>query len=195
MDATSGVGKALVVDDFTIKLFRTEVAFQCRAMVAASYDLGGALTDDEVWFALQSLLVAAANASKLLWGSNEAAAGREDLRASLTVSDASPLKSKQLRNDFEHWDERLELNFSDSSQFVRLYSGRNIGQGRGIPRNSAGMSREFQHFDPTTGVVTFWEHSSSVPELVAEAARHPYALVAPRTAGGGHIQETPFGWG
>lgn len=57
-------------------------------------------TATDVWFALQGLLVAAANISKMLWGSGgEKAQERVALRSHLAVQDGSVLESPSLRND------------------------------------------------------------------------------------------------
>jgi hypothetical protein len=62
-----------------------------------------------VWSEIQSILVAAGNASKLLWGSSRGKEEeRELLREAAGVADDSPLKSRKIRNAFEHIDERLE---------------------------------------------------------------------------------------
>jgi hypothetical protein len=160
------------MDQFLQKIFRAEVGLQCRAIVAANAELARSTTDDEAWIALQNLLVASANASKLMWGSGgRAAAERIDLRSSLGVGSTSPLEDPDLRNDFEHCDERLAQHFADSTEWVRAYSGRNIGQNRATPMNQAGESREFHHFNPVTGVVTFWEHAASIPDLLGEAVK------------------------
>ena len=61
-----------------------------------------------VWSAIQSLLVAVANISKILW-SGSAKRGK-DLRTILEISDGSELHQRALRNHFEHYDERLVID-------------------------------------------------------------------------------------
>src|SRR5437867_12392025 len=103
-------------------LFKMEVRLQCKVLLTAADDLAAAtdrlrkpsdMSDvigrsDDVWIALQQLLVAAANISKLLWGSKgkkeETHAG---LRADLRIANTSPLRDVDLRNDWEHVDERI----------------------------------------------------------------------------------------
>jgi hypothetical protein len=69
---------------------------------------------DRFWYSVQSLLMAAANVSKLLWptyrrGENLIPCRGEELRKSLAISDEhSPLSDRTLRNHFEHFDARLE---------------------------------------------------------------------------------------
>ena len=168
-----------LVDDFERNIFRSEVALQCKAIISANGALARAVDPDEVWIALQGLLVAAANASKLLWGSGgKATSERAYLRDGI-VGEDSPLESPDLRNDFEHFDDRIAKYFEGESNWVTLYVGRNIGQNRATPIDDQGRPRAFGHFDPATGVVSFWTHSSSVPELINEAARLLAALDSP----------------
>jgi hypothetical protein len=151
------------MDKMLSQLFLYEARLQCKAVLAAETALAGAQTVDDCWIALQNLLVAAANLSKLLWGVNsKAAAQRAVLRASIGVTNASPLHDRNLRNDFEHFDERLEAWFKQST----IYVGRNIGPANMI--STGQPSQRFGNFDPATGAVTFWAHTASVPVLVAE---------------------------
>jgi hypothetical protein len=69
---------------------------------------------DRFWYSVQSLLMAAANVSKLLWpvywkGEKLLPDRGEELRKSLGIGDKhSPLSDRTLRNHFEHYDARLE---------------------------------------------------------------------------------------
>src|SRR5947209_2090962 len=115
--------------------FLNEVSLQCRFAIIAGKDLARHyknmeqmvlsqqirehdywLETDRFWYSVQALLVAVANVSKLLWPEstnkrNSDKRNKEDaarLRKLLEVSDTSPLKSKRMRNRFEHFDEWLE---------------------------------------------------------------------------------------
>jgi len=148
-------------------------------------------TTYRTWFALQGILASAANLSKLLWGSDDPRmtqakrdqreAERKALRDSLGVTDESPLKSRRVRNAFEHFDERLEDRLRDPTK-RRVYIGRNIG-GHSPEATSEEM---FGHYFRDDGIVVFWDKSISVPELVA-AARNllPVAESESRRFGGG----------
>lgn len=58
---------------------------------------------------LAELLVAAANISKLLWGTKAVIEKRRaGLRDKLGIDDTFSIKDRDLRNDFEHFDERVE---------------------------------------------------------------------------------------
>src|SRR5437764_5751138 len=126
----------VVVDQFVRRLFRDEIEMQCKFVLLGAVRLDQAeaeltaspSTQEEwmagkrrnpsepltrIWLALQDILVSAANISKLLWGRpGGRAAEREDLRSLLRISDSSPLRSPDLRNDFEDFDERIERHFS-----------------------------------------------------------------------------------
>ncbi|HLB22026.1 MAG TPA: hypothetical protein VK605_07925 [Solirubrobacteraceae bacterium] len=120
------------------------------------------------WFALQNLLVAAANLSKLLWGSSgKREVERKALRDSVGVDNTSALKSLDIRNDFEHFDERIE------DWYVRQgksgYVGRNIGGG--IHIENEGEGRRFGEYDPSTGMVIFWTNSAHLPAVIGEVRR------------------------
>ena len=122
----------------------------------------------DIWFAIQNLLVAAGNLSKLLWGTSPSrAAAREELRQSVGVADDSPLRDRRLRNYFEHFDEKSEDWFSKSEH--KNYVGRNIGPASMI--QGPNPAERFHHYDPSTGLVTFWDHSVSLPQVGAEIRR------------------------
>jgi hypothetical protein len=89
------------------------------------------------------------------------------LRRSLRVTKRSPLYNRELWNQFEHFDEKLEGWYKDPAN-RNGYVGRNIG-----PEGMIGVSakRRFAHFDPSTGKVTFLGHSMLLDRVVAEAAR------------------------
>jgi len=98
------------METFVLRILQGQVELQCKAVVSAAAELDDALQlqhpdIDGVFIALQGILVAAANLSKLLWGSaGRKAVERTRLRDSLGVPDDSPLKDPELRNDFEHFD-------------------------------------------------------------------------------------------
>jgi hypothetical protein len=120
------------------------------------------------WFALQNILVAAANLSKLLWGSSgKREQEREALRESIDVDNTSPLKSLDIRNDFEHFDERIEDWYVRQGQSI--YIGRNIGGG--ILNENEGDGRRFGEYDPSTGMVVFWTNSARLPDIIGEVRR------------------------
>ena len=100
------------MDDHLLTVFKVELKTQCEQASVAAGQLGAALESrsSEIWSALQNILTPAGNASKLLWGTrgSEQADQRRPLRDLVGVTDDSPLKSRDVRNAFEHFDERIE---------------------------------------------------------------------------------------
>jgi hypothetical protein len=132
------------------------------------------------WLALQSILISAANISKLLWGSGggggekaiaKRAARRAPLRDLLETDDSSPLHSLALRNDFEQFDQRLERSLAKRRSTP--YVGRNIlHQAHDVAMpGAAGANGRFGHYDPSTATVAFWAHSVDLRELISEVQR------------------------
>jgi hypothetical protein len=164
------------VDDRLLDVFKAELRTQCEYIVCGAQLLnqqlkerGGSMTG--IWFALQGILISGANASKLLWGSKseDDLAARHRLRADAEVDESSPFYSRQLRNDFEHFDERLEDWFAGSER--QHYFGRNIGPVGALPQIGQGPKDVFGHFDPDALTVAFWEHLIELQPLVSEAER------------------------
>ena len=166
------------MDDFKLDIFHGEIGTQCEFVLLASK----ALTQDlertrplpkdsivdhgtMIWFWLQAILVSAANISKLLWGSEEADAPRADLRASLEVTDASPIRPKRVRNAFEHFDEFIEKMPNT------IYIGRNIGPPSSVVISAEVPNTRFGWFDPATGDVTFWDRTANLVEVINEIER------------------------
>ena len=139
-------------------------------MLAAN-ELDGALTTGDItraWIAIQSLLTAAANISKALWGQGEKfAAQREDLRTSLQIDDTSPLKPVVMRNHFEHFDEKLDDWWRDSER--HNYVDMNIGPEGQV--EGADEIDVFRQFDPASGEVMFWSKRFNLREVIAEIQR------------------------
>lgn len=165
------------MDRSVLRIFQAEIELQCKFIMAAAHELNAALvtgSGDDIWRHLQSILVASASLSKMFWGSGagsneELAKSRQSLRESLAVSDESPLRDVELRNDFEHFDERLERWFATSEH--RNYFGRVIGPGRQLISPQPPATDMFQQFDPGNGEVTFWAHTVSLRDLLAEVSR------------------------
>ena len=115
------------METMVLRIFQREVERQCKFALIAAQDLNQALkvSDmDSVWYSVQAFLVAAGNISKLLWPPKPLLPERgAELRASLSVSDDSPIEPRTFRNHFKHFDERLEQwatsserhNFADSN--------------------------------------------------------------------------------
>jgi hypothetical protein len=163
------------MDKHLLSIFQSELKTQCEFIVIGAQvvnaNLGPQGNSQAVWFGLQGILISASNASKILWGSRQdpVLEARRPLRESVSVDDSSPLSSRKLRNDFEHFDERLEEWFETSENHI--YLGRNIGPPNMIVLSGASPTDQFGHFDPTTAIVSFWDHASNLNDVVAEAER------------------------
>jgi hypothetical protein len=175
------------MDDRLESIFQNELDTQCRFILIGARQVNACLeqrqSTDCVWFALQGMLISAANASKLLWGSQkeDAPEARRQLRESVGVNGESPLRSRRLRNDFEHFDERLETYFGADQG--HHYFGRNIGPA-GFFKVDGEDPPHFGHFDPASTTVSFWERSASLQEIVGEAERVIRALRSIRNGSG-----------
>ena len=184
------------MDEWLLRTFQVEVRQQCRFVLLGAEKLAeahrrlgaafrGISTEewmagiridvrerlaavDALWAAIQDILIAAGNLSKLFWGSGGGkAVERKPLRDSLHVADSSPLRDVDTRNDFEHFDERIQSHVEAGGPSVG-FASRNIG---GIEHAGSDPERHFGFYNPGTGVVTFWGHSMSLPAVVAEAKR------------------------
>jgi hypothetical protein len=160
------------MDQHLLFVFKEELHDQCRLAAEAGEQLEQARGGYSVWSELQSIIVAAGNASKLLWppGSGDATEAkrleREPLREAAGVTDDSPLKSRKIRNAFEHIDERLErwFEWTDTGN-IGL---RNVGSPEAIGTGSV----HFGNYDPRSGEVIFWNETPiSIPEVLEEMRR------------------------
>lgn len=156
------------LDPFVESVLASEIQDQCIFALMAHNELARADHDprsptEHTWYALQNFLVAAANISKLLWGTKAVIEKRRAaLRDKLGIDDTFAIKDRDLRNDFEHFDERVEKKCSQTHIFV----GRIIGPPWTV--NVGPKDDHFQWYDPETGRVSFWTHSVCVPTLLRE---------------------------
>lgn len=162
------------MDQRLIEVFQNEVEKQSSFAIASIENINYFFNSEErpqsdfLWYYVQNFLTSSANVSKLLWGSNkEQNHGRKDLRESLKVKEDSILFSKTLRNDFEHYDERIETWYTESER--RNYIDSNIGPTGFI--GGVDPTDFLRNYDTTLGAVTFkgkvYELQPIVDELVA----------------------------
>ena len=105
------------MDNHLSKLFLMEIQQQCKFAISDYTRLALAISIPDnyaLFHLLQSFLIAAANISKILWPMKSYAQRGQDLRSSLSIDETSPLKTKNPRNIFEHFDERLEEWYTQS---------------------------------------------------------------------------------
>jgi hypothetical protein len=157
-----------------LRTFQGEALNQCRFAALASQDLDAALKamdTPRIWMALQQILVSTANLSKLLWGSSDAdEESRAPLRESLEVTGDSPIRSKRLRNAFEHFDEWIDTWWKKDSRHI--YISRNIGPAGMIQMGDSSREQErLGHFDPETGKVTLWDREADLNLILGEIGR------------------------
>ncbi|CAN5798755.1 hypothetical protein BH23CHL8_BH23CHL8_30020 [soil metagenome] len=128
-----------------------------------------------LWPNIQLFVGAAANLSKLLWGSHpDVEARRAPLRAELSMAEGSPLRDRVVRNSLEHVDERIDdwwegakgsgsrsiLNYIDAPYLV-------------IRATLPDLQREelFRHFDRETGTLRFWDAELALRPVAVEIDR------------------------
>lgn len=98
-----------------------ELALQaCIAQRAASRLEAACDNSDniEIWSSIQSILVASGNVSKILWPIKKYKARGVRLRQILSVEEDNILSNRTFRNNFEHYDERIEKWFEDQPSAV-----------------------------------------------------------------------------
>ena len=100
-----------------------EIVTQSKFAEKAADHLAKASDPIEVWGSIQSILVAAANVSKILWPArNPYMARGKQLRELLGVDDSNLLSDRTFRNHFEHYDERIEDWFDNNNSAVYMDS-------------------------------------------------------------------------
>lgn len=151
-----------------MRMFQRQVADQCKVTLHGVSLLDHGLQNanhDTVWIGAQVLLTGAANTSKALWGGgrerHKISAEREPLRRSLQVEDSSPLSDVRMRNNFEHYDERLDKWWQESPQHNHL--DRLLGP----PESVSGLNDidRFRVYDPTTHDIVFWGERFNVQAI------------------------------
>jgi hypothetical protein len=168
------------VEGYLLSIFQIELEMQCKFVLRGARQVNAAIRDqpeaEVAWFGLQSILISASNASKLLWGAGRTDAerahlnkARAPLRVSAGVEDDSPLNDRRVRNSFEHFDERLDRWFKKSESHI--YVGRNIGPPDMVVIGDKPAEDHFGHYDPATTIVSFWDRSVEVGPIVLEVEK------------------------
>lgn len=138
---------------YHLRFFQYQVSLQCEIFLDSSDLLTAALAEPEsfqksvkAWSAIQGMLTASANISKALWGKDTPV--RQALRKSIGIVEPSILQEKQMRNAFEHFDERID-DWWDKSEHHNV-TELNIGKESDV---TAGFDKTdiFRNFDPTSG--------------------------------------------
>lgn len=155
---------------FIKHVFLGEIDFQSRIALRAADRLtkiGHGLDQVDIWSAIQSILIAAGNVSKILWPSHKASPSRGSmLRELLNVDKNSPLFDRKFRNLFEHYDEHIDHWFATqrSASFTDFSLGPPQGYARQFP------SRVHRGYDYTTQTLTYQGESMNLGALVRALA-------------------------
>lgn len=159
------------MDPMLLRVFQDQVILHCQFVLYAAEDLNAAINEKDgyrTFFAIHNLLNAAANISKVLWGAGgRFAASREPVRDSVSILDSSPLKIPSMRDNFEHYDERVDYWWKESKRHGHV--DLNVG-----PRTSiVGVDDIdlFRWFDPKTKDVVFWSQEFNIQDIVDEVQR------------------------
>jgi hypothetical protein len=131
-----------------------------------------------VFSAAQAIVAAAGMMSKMLWSPSKeptAVARGAHLRAELGVTDASILKTRNVRNSLEHLDERLDEYLATSDNIL----DRNISPQNGITLDGQQPQHVRRFYDGTLFVL---EHNVNCPDVVAEMNAWPSAQLNGSTA-------------
>jgi hypothetical protein len=83
----------------------------------------------------------------------------------LQVADDSPIRDVDMRNNWEHFDERADEFLANASQ--ESLAGFTIAS----PLSSINVARRFRVYDPTTTEVVFWGDVYNIRSVIAEAER------------------------
>jgi hypothetical protein len=177
------------MNDWQLGAYVHEVQNQATMAKLAASDLQNALTAgdiDRMFFSLQAMLSGAAMLSKLLWpnpnncderGQPLDAAGQErrratitrgrELRGALGLASLPILESRQLRNDFEHFDTRLDGYFASLDEDdPRNIADFIVGPADMISSGGGGSPRYLRSIDPDSGTAHVLDHSLDLKELL-----------------------------
>jgi hypothetical protein len=156
----------------------SEIALQSKLAEMAGEELSNASTPLEFWSALQSILFASANVSKILWPGKKRKARGEYLRVLLGIEDKHMLSDRSIRNSFEHYDERIENWFDERETAV--YRDLVLEACLTDPSMTSRVSH--RSYDQYSFVLKFRDESLNIKELLTELATlrdkcRPFALV------------------
>jgi hypothetical protein len=159
------------MDLMKLRVFQRHVADQCRIVIVSVPQINEAVAardQDSLWVACQMFVVGAGNISKALWGqAGKLTLEREPLRDSLGVTNTSPLRIVNMRNNFEHYDERIDTWWDTCPNHNIL--DRMIGS----PDAVVGLSdtERFRVYDPTSGSIVFWGQQFELQPIATEVDR------------------------
>lgn len=145
-----------------------EIVTQAKFAELAACQLESTTDLIETWSAIQSILVATANVSKILWPSSRGSTQRgKHLRNLLGVEDDNLLSERTFRNHFEHYDERIEEWFKEKNSAV--YMDYRIDS---FSPNADVLPQIFHRsYNPSTKTLTFRGNSIDLEAILSELAK------------------------
>ncbi len=147
---------------------------QCEFVLLASDSIDESIKRSDVrgtFYASQNLLTAAANISKALWGGKERSVARKILRDRIGISDASPIREVDMRNNYEHFDERLERWWKAFSQ-PRSFADLSIVETNDdLIMLGVEIEDRFRMLNLSTMTFTFWGQEFPLRDLVEEVRK------------------------
>ena len=156
----------------------SEIALQARLAEMAGKKLSSASTSLEYWSAIQSILSASANVSKILWPDKRRKLRGEYLRRLLNIDEKHILSDRSVRNSFEHYDERLEDWFEENDTCGYC----DLALEAQIPGLLMPPKKSHRSYDQYTHELKFREEKINLRELLAELGEiknrcRPYTLL------------------
>ena len=156
------------MDSKLIFVYLFQIKSQCEFATEAEKSLKTGVEGRDgtaMFYAIQNFLTATANISKACWGQKgKHAAARKPIRDAIGISDQSPIKTRDMRNNFEHFDERLDYWWNNSAR--RNYADNCVMDKSAIL--GFDVTDMFRIFDPSTGQLGFWGQTFNVYDIANE---------------------------
>lgn len=105
---------------FEDSIYLSEIVLQIKISNKAYQRILNYEDHIEIWSSIQSILIAAANISKILWPNKKYNLRGARLRKMLNISDDNILRDRTFRNHFEHYDERIATWFEKQANGVYI---------------------------------------------------------------------------
>jgi len=143
----------------------SEIEYQAQFAATAAEQLEACTQNHDqmgIWSAIQAILIAAGNVSKILWPRPKYGERGETLRALLDIDEKQALSDRTFRNHFEHYDERIEdwLSSTHSAVYVDQIIGPPPGFLHEFPQNA------HRGYDPSTQTLTFRGESMDLGSIL-----------------------------
>lgn len=164
------------MDSFLISVFESEVKQQAlngymayqlllQEIECLNYQ-GRKRSVNPLWYHIHSLLNCAANVSKVIWGSKQSKhmEERSYVKSKLSIDDNFYIANREMRNNFEHLDERLIIWSEKNPQ--KIFFDRAVGPINGISNISPDIY--LRHFDPETMDLYFHGSSYNLKKVAEE---------------------------